>query len=54
MVKEKPTAVLTIHRPGQMATHKRQSIAAWLRRQASHFLRYGKSYSETRFTSRLY
>ena len=50
--KEKSAAILTIKEAGRMSKRGRQDIAAWLRRQAAYFLRYGDKYSETRFTAR--
>ena len=50
--KEKTAAILTIKEAGRMSKRGRQDIAAWLRKQAAFFLRYGDKYSETRFTAR--
>ena len=50
--KEKSAAILTIKEPGTMSKRGWKDIAAWLRRQATFFLRYGDKYSETRFTAR--
>ena len=40
-------AILTIKRPGDMTPRGRQDIAAWLRRQATNFLRRGDKYTST-------
>lgn len=52
MPKEKSAAILTIKEPGRMSRKGRTQIAAWLRRQANHFLNYGDKYTHGRFTAR--
>lgn len=49
--KTKRAASLVIHSPGSMTAAERRDIVAWLRRQATHLARSGKSYTKGRFTA---
>ena len=43
----KSAAILTLKKPGTMTAKGRSQIAAWLRRQATNLLKYGKDYNDT-------
>ena len=44
-MKEVSAAILTIKKPGNMTPEGRKAIAAWLKKEAFHLLKYGAEYT---------
>lgn len=49
---KKTAAIITIKSPGKMTPRGRKDIVTWMRKQAAHLHKYGKHYTDKRFTAR--